>query len=234
MEIILPKRELEQLFPPGNFRLTETSLFSIAPPDHAAVTTMILKKFYSPRQLKNKIYVDGTSNVGGNVLPVIPIVKKLIAVEIDKTTSQLLRHNINEMYTNAKNVTVLNQDFVDFDFKKHSPDILFIDPPWGGKNYKELKDKEMYLSGKAMSKLLINIWAKYPDLIILRVPTKYPTKKLIPIDKMGFFKQVNLKTKNGRTIYKLLIFAKQKPQKRISGNITVTAVPYKLFHPEKV
>ncbi len=236
-EIKLPKKELAQLFPKGNFRLTDVSLFSIAPPDHAAATATILKKFYTRQQLKSKIYVDGTSNVGGNVLPISPLVKKLIAVEIDELTSTLLQHNLNihDSGENAvKNYEVLQQDFTGFDFKKHKPDILFVDPPWGGTSYKKLKDKEMYLSDIPMAKLLMDTWAKHPSLIILRVPETYPTRKLIPVGKFGFFKQVNLKTRKGRTIYKLLVISEKPPARRIPGNIIVRPVPYRTFHPTVV
>ena len=110
-----------------------------------------------------------------------------------------------EASSKTKNYEVINQDFTKFDFDTCKPDILFVDPPWGGKNYKELKDKEMYLSKKPMSKLLMDIWVHYPDLIILRVPTSYPTQKLIPLEKIGHYENINLRTKSGRIIYKLLV-----------------------------
>jgi len=229
-EINLPNDELRQLFPEGNFRLTDVSLFSVAPPDHAKVTKDILLKFYSESKLKDMVYVDGTSNVGGNVFPIIPLVKKLIAVEIDELTSQILKHNIGIAYPNIKNATVINEDFTKFDFEKHNPQILFVDPPWGGTKYKDRKDKELYLSGIPMAELF-KTWAKYPDLIILRVPTLYPTKKLIKTDDIGYFKQVNIKNKSGRTIYKLLVFAQKSPRQKLKTNHTVKAVPYRFFSP---
>ena len=235
-EITLPKKELSQLFPAGNFRLTNVSLFSIAPPDHAKITVDILKKYYTSKQLKTKTYVDGTSNVGGNIFPVAKLVKKMICVEIDKLTSEILEHNLRTFYTqkNFKKIQVLNEDFTKFNFKKHNPDILFIDPPWGGKKYKQLKDKEMYLSGVPMSKLLMDQWAVIADLIILRVPMAYPTHRLISVNKIRNFRQIDLKTNYGRNIYKLLIFSKDPPIGNISKKIVVRAVPYKSFHPAVV
>jgi len=232
-EVKLPKDESIQLFPPGNFRLTDQSLFSTSPPDQSEIIKEILLAFYSKDQLKKMTYMDGTSNVGGNVFPIIPLVKKMIAVEIDELTSEILIHNIKEAQPDAKNTIVLNEDLVKFDFEKHKPDILLVDAPWGGKKYRELKDKELYLSGNKMSKLLMDIWVHYPDVILLKVPTQYPFPKKNKA-KMGYFKQINFKNKSGRTVYKILVLAKNNPKSKIKTNYTIRAVPYKFFHPVKV
>ena len=235
-EITLPSAELRQLFPKNGFRLTNISLFSIAPPDHAQVTVQLLKKYYTAGELKTKTYVDGTSNVGGNIFPIVPLVKKIICVEIGNLTSKLLQHNLQTACTkkNLAKTLVLNKDFTKFNFKKYKPDIMFVDPPWGGKNYKKIKDKELYLSKKPMSKLLVNKWIPAVDLIILRVPAGYPTRRLINFQKIKYYTHVRLKTDYGRTIYKLLIFSKTPPISPIPSDIIVKSVNYKSFHPTEV
>ena len=247
-----------------DFRLIFDSIYSMSSPKQAKAVLNILHYFFKKSQLKDKVLVDATAHVGGNTFPFIGKVKKLICCEIQTLTSQLLQHNINvysklflpnlQKNDNTKNneVLVLNQDFVQFDFQRYKPNIIIVDAPWGGPNYRRRKDKDLYLSNEkfftnlatvrkepdpnlSLSSLLLDVWfpEESVEIVILKVPTQYPTHFLILQHcKFPYYRNVNIvKPNGGWTSYKLLVFSKHKPEVEIPREFMCEPIPYRSFKP---
>ena len=65
--------------------------------------------------------------------------------------------------------------------KKHS--VVFIDPPWGGRSYKDYKKLRLTLSNTSLESICNcilddEIMTCTPNLIVLKLPTNYDVKFL--------------------------------------------------------
>jgi predicted RNA methylase len=76
---------------------------------------------------------DGTACVGGNVMSFANYFAKVQAVELDSSRFQMLRNNLK--IVGATNVECYNDDFTT-NFHRLKQDIIFMDPPWGGPEYR--------------------------------------------------------------------------------------------------
>jgi predicted RNA methylase len=88
------------------------------------------------KKMKELVITDMTAGVGGNVLNFACCFKYVNAVEIEKIRYDYLKKNIG-VYEHL-NVNCYNGDSVKFLIEGDSliQDIVFFDPPWGGKDYK--------------------------------------------------------------------------------------------------
>ena len=110
--------------------------YSISIPEDAKTITTIIKTIIKNTDLskKNNITItDGTSGIGGNVISFCKNFSFVNAIEIDNNRFDFLKNNVN-LY-NHENIQFINGDFVDH-IHDLIQDIIFIDPPWGGKDYK--------------------------------------------------------------------------------------------------
>ena len=96
--------------------------------------------------LNNLIITDATAGIGGNTISFANNFFKVNAIEINKKRFDFLKNNIN-VY-NFNNVEIINNDYIKI-MKTLKQDIVFIDPPWGGRNYKNINLLNINLSGKS-------------------------------------------------------------------------------------
>lgn len=161
----------------GKFRFTDVSLYSTTPPNQAIYTTNLLLYFYKPNELKNKVITDGNSCIGGNTWSFASVAKHVNAVEISELHSKILKNNLDILECN--NVTIYNKNYVEI-YDILEQDILFLDPPWGGVDYRNnTVELEYVYKGKKylLSDLLIHL-AYLCELIILKLPTNANFTKL--------------------------------------------------------
>ena len=106
--------------------------------------------------------IDYTSGVGGNVLSFSKCFNKVLAVEISDERCLYLQNNIN-VY-GYKNISVINQSAIDFN-EEHminsNPNVIFIDPPWGGNDYKNSESLLLKLGDVPIEDLTIDIIGKF-------------------------------------------------------------------------
>lgn len=108
------------------------------------------------------IITDYTSGVGGNVLSFSKFFKFVIAIELDKLRSEYLKNNI-EVY-GYKNIKVINGCAIEFnnnELVEINPNIVFVDPPWGGSKYKNSETLTLSLGDINLEELVINIVNKF-------------------------------------------------------------------------
>lgn len=113
--------------------------------------------------------MDGTACIGGNTLSFTKTFSNVIAVEIDFTRYSYLCHNMHILGTN--NVSIYNENVINV-CKHTTQDMIFIDPPWGGPNYKSKHRINLYLGNKELSSVCIEI-APYTKYIAIKVPTNF-------------------------------------------------------------
>lgn len=122
--------------------------------------------------------IDYTSGVGGNVLSFGKFFKLVYAIELDKLRAEYLKNNI-DVY-GYKNIRVINSCAIEFNNNKlieTNPNIVFIDPPWGGAGYKNSDNLILSLGSINLEELLINMIDKfsiyYKQIVDLNPKEKY-------------------------------------------------------------
>lgn len=115
--------------------------------------------------LANLTLTDASSSVGGDILTFSDAFLHVNANEYDRITYDALIHNIT-LY-NKKNIDTFNEDYGRI-YNKLSQDVVYMDPPWGGPEYKnnscdELKYGEINIIDiiKGLPKCHIIIKAPY-------------------------------------------------------------------------
>ena len=117
---------------------------------------------------------DATAGIGGNTISFARIFKFVNGIELDETRCSYLVHNLN-IY-DITNIATYNDDcltkLADLD-----QDIIFFDPPWGGKDYKKHKKLRLSLSDISMEDickdLLTRTNKQKPTMIVLKLPLNY-------------------------------------------------------------
>lgn len=165
--------------PYDGFEVTEqSSMYSLLPFQISQVG-FFLKK-YMP-QLST--IVDGTSHVGCDVIHMANLYygATIYAYEMDNDVYNLLVKNI-QYYTkyfrwDGEKIHSTHQDFTTV--KKFQTDLLYLDPPWGGKEYKEMKEVSLYLSGIPVQQIIAD-WLDngYAQYVVLKAPFNFNVKDL--------------------------------------------------------
>jgi tRNA/tmRNA/rRNA uracil-C5-methylase (TrmA/RlmC/RlmD family) len=110
------------------------------------------------------IIVDYTSGVGGNALSFCKFFKLVYAIELDKLRAEYLENNI-EIY-GFKNINVINKCAIEFNNEEMlnlNPNIIFVDPPWGGSAYKNNENLTLNLGSMQLEELVIDITKKFSE-----------------------------------------------------------------------
>ena len=108
--------------------------------------------------------IDYTAGVGGNILSFSKYFKSIYAIELDELRADYLKNNIG-VY-GYKNITVINKCAIEFnnmDLITLNPNVVFVDPPWGGSNYKNNENLTLSLGNIQMEELVIDIVKKFSE-----------------------------------------------------------------------
>ena len=96
------------------------------------------------------IIVDATAHIGAdsaNFLKIFPGAK-ITAIEIDNEIAKITKRNLERIaiVTGSAPPTVISTDGLAYiDALSQVPDFVYIDPPWGGSNYKSADKRRMRL-----------------------------------------------------------------------------------------
>ena len=86
----------------------------------------------------------------------------------------ILENNV-KVYGIQDKVNIYCSDYLDIGYKLEQ-DVIFFDPPWGGKNYKDLKLINLFLDTIPINQIVKELLSK--SIIAIRVPFNYDFKKL--------------------------------------------------------
>ena len=206
----------EEYFPaiPGinmsKLQMAPNSAYSITKPKDAKQIEQFINKHIGG---KNLAILDGTANVGGDVINfgLNPNVSRVVAIEINPDTFAMLENNIR-IFKLEKKIRAIQGNSLDIIGKcadgEHF-DILFLDAPWGGTSYKAQKFLDLEMSGKklvdvvSMAQKCRNI-----DNIILKIPFNYNLFQLIR--QSEFYTIVIEKIKTVKGFYMILLLSIKK------------------------
>jgi 16S rRNA G966 N2-methylase RsmD len=170
------ERVMEDLFPRkdgidfSKLEITEVGSYSITRRRDAERIMNILKNKF--QDISNLSITDSTACIGGDTINFALHFKSVTSIELEEQNFKCLKNNV-EVY-NFNNVKLHHGDStVLFNW---NTDILYIDPPWGGKDYKNQKNIDLFLS----KNIRIDKWIEEilkrknrPSFIILKLPSNY-------------------------------------------------------------
>jgi len=132
--------------------------------------------------LSNKHITDLTGNVGGDTILFGLHFKNVDSIEYKQDNFDALENNVSVF--KLKNVKLHFGDSTKL--YNWYTDVLYIDPPWGGPDYKDYEDLDLYLGGKR-----VDLFVKYvlkqpwrPSYIFLKLPRNYNFERLNSLDRV--------------------------------------------------
>ena len=139
---------------------------------------------------------DATACIGGNTYSFSKYFEKVQAIELDQMKYRFLCENMKTL--GVANVTAYEGDLMLY-VPALEQEMVFIDPPWGGPNYKDRKKIDLYLSDLELSDVCYYL-RKYTDYISLKVPTNFNVEQfeertcsyLKPVYKNSELRKMNL------------------------------------------
>jgi len=132
------------------------------------------------KSIEESIIVDATGGIGGDTITFAKKFLRVFSIELDVERFQFLKNNVEDVYE-LKNVVVVNGDSLMIIPKLHNIDVIYIDPPWGGKNYKDQQLLKLNFGDKTIENAIVDFFDEtkmvcVPKLLILKLPKNYDIK----------------------------------------------------------
>jgi 16S rRNA G966 N2-methylase RsmD len=164
---------LEDVGDISKLKIDKVGEYSISIPEDALKTTKIILQIMNTNDI---IITDATAGVGGNTISFAENFKLVNSIELDSIRFEYLKNNLS-IY-NKRNVKLYNSDFLQI-ISLLKQDVVFIDPPWGGKDYKSKGEIILNVSNISLEKICNNIlYNNYAKMVVLKLPINYNTKYL--------------------------------------------------------
>lgn len=119
------------------------------------------------------VVTDGTACVGGNVLSFCDFFTRVIAVECDATRVAMLRHNLAVL--RKTNAECVHASYLDVMLELEQ-DVVFLDPPWGGPEYKERANVDLFLDNVPLHDICARLKG-HAQCVVLKVPSNFDGDK---------------------------------------------------------
>ena len=143
----------------------------------------------------NAIITDATAGVGGNSISFGLKFNKVYSIEIDEQREKYLKNNI-DIY-DLQNIKTFNEDCTEVIDKIDDHNVIYMDPPWGGKFYKKHKKLRLKIGNLSVETLCNYIFneqmmKKTPEMIVMKLPINYDLVYLLDtiISKKIYFKKL--------------------------------------------
>ena len=168
---------LKKIFPEppdrnyNGLKVDEEGLYSITHPKEADIISKTIIDIVGYQDIN---IIDMTAGCGGNMISFIKYFKFVIGIEFDKVRYKILKENL-EKYS-KKNYQLLCGDATKYLYDTTQSvnsinDVYFIDPPWGGPEYKNNPNIQLYLSNIKLEDFIQTI--PKGKLIVLKLPFNY-------------------------------------------------------------
>jgi 16S rRNA G966 N2-methylase RsmD len=123
---------------------------------------------------KDIVITDVCACVGADTITFGKYCKQVNAIELNNTRYEYLKHNL--LVANVKNVITYNNDCLDI-ISTLKQDVIYIDAPWGGPDYKYKRNINLYLSNKSLTSL-IPFFLRFCKLLVIKVPFNFVFNEL--------------------------------------------------------
>ena len=181
---MVPNLQINYLFPKygyksGNMIADKESLTYFSSNNVSKQIKILVKCCLNMRGLDpaKLVITDMNGCIGGDTLQFASYFKYVNSVEISPKFYEMLAHNIN-CYNFGNKISTHEGNSVDFVANNYQ-NVVYCDPPWGGKDYKSQKNITLEMNGLPMHELLMNIFKKQEIILaILKLPKNYNFQEL--------------------------------------------------------
>jgi predicted RNA methylase len=182
-----------------DIQLTEEGKYSYTKREDGDRTIQFLKRWIP--SLHTRSILDGTGNIGGDTILFGLHLHTVHSIEMDPDNFKALEHNVG-LYK-LKNVH-LHQGDTTLLYKEYPSDILYLDPPWGGPDYKEKKELDLSLGSHRIDVFLRDAFLSKeatwtPKWIVLKLPFNYKWDRLEALDRIESIQTLRIRN------YRILI-----------------------------
>lgn len=178
---------MNKLFPrpPGNnynnLMIDMESTSHISTPHVSEIISSIIESLIPPGIGLDKITIfDGTACVGGDTIALGKTFGTVIATEIDKKRYEMLINNLREF--ELWNVIPINDDSLNLYKKINFIDVMYFDPPWGGKEYKQKTNLRLKIGDLFLDEIVNQVFGgnirSDVKMIVFKLPKNYNLHEL--------------------------------------------------------
>jgi predicted RNA methylase len=159
------------------------------------------------KDMSSKTITDTTGCIGGDTINFALHFQTVHSIELKRSNYEILKHNV-DCY-NLLNVKLYNGDSTTI-YNWYS-DVVYIDPPWGGPQYRDSKLIDIILSNKRLDKWVEEILLRKnrPSYIFLKLPYNYNFNRFNFLSNTEMVKAYKIRS------YVLIAITVHKPEKRI-------------------
>jgi hypothetical protein len=189
------------LFPKKNgidyskLKMTPEGLYSITRQKDGIVILKHMKSIL--KSFQDKSITDLTGNVGGDTILFGLNFKSVDSIEINPENYEALENNVKVYDLN--NVKLHLGDSTKL--YNWDTDVLYMDAPWGGPDYKKQKSVDLYLGDLSIDLFIKEICnrSNRPKYIFLKVPGNYKFENIFKLNKSNnikYIKKFNIRSYN--------------------------------------
>jgi 16S rRNA G966 N2-methylase RsmD len=183
----------------SKLHMTNVGVYSVSGKKAAELLAKIIN--INMKNQKKITVTDGTGNVGSDTLMLAIYFDKVNSIELNETNYKALKNNV-DVY-GFKNVSVYNGDMLQI-IENLNQDVIYVDPPWGGPDYKKHTQLKLYMGKYELSEVYLKFKHK-SKLFIFKVPYNYDVNNFIKKTEVNTMKIHSFK--NSRGEIKFLILA---------------------------
>jgi predicted RNA methylase len=166
----------------------QEGLWSITYPKEADYISNLIKSEIG----EDSTIVDATAGVGGNTISFAQHFAKVVSIELSKSRFELLSNNV-QVYK-LSNVSLINGNCLDHlngDYQGY-----FLDPPWGGPDYKHNYETKIKLGDYTLEQVIHKIKNINEKTIFIKLPFNYDltefSKFNYKIDKIKNYQMITI------------------------------------------
>jgi hypothetical protein len=137
---------------------------------------------------EDKHITDLTGNVGGDTIMFGLNFKQVDSIEYNQENFDALKHNVHEY--KLKNVNLHFGDSTKL--YNWYTDVLYIDPPWGGPDYKKKTKLDLFLGNIRIDTFLEYVLRQSwrPKYVCMKLPKNYNFERLDVLDYIKYTFQI--------------------------------------------
>jgi predicted RNA methylase len=167
LKIIFPKPKNIKNFNYNKLQVTSEGLFSVSKVKASTILVNLIKQYMNNN--KKITVTDATANNGSDTINLALNFHKINAIELDPLNYRVLKNNVDTY--KLKNVDIYNDDSLNM-LNKLEQDVIYMDAPWGGSDYKSKDVIDLYMSKTEIA----DVYKLFKDkckLFIFKVPYNY-------------------------------------------------------------
>jgi len=171
---------LSRLFPmvrsldTDSLMIDNDSMYMITTPRFTQQIKQIILKYIKDSYTSR--IIDATGGVGGDTISFSTYFCHVTAIENDPKRFEFISHNVAVYKLN--NVTLVNDDCLRVLPSLDKIDVIYIDPPWGGRNYKNQHNITLSIGDKPIENVIEDMFDEkimtcIPRIVVVKLPVNY-------------------------------------------------------------